>query len=522
MYVPSLPVVIPQNKALYRASQMYLDYQTVKEDAQLPQIYHFDSRKRDLNLYPYASDFVIDFPVTIQNINKVELIASEFSNSSRTISNIHNSEISWINGNEASINFPVYTVQISYGVYTLNSIQSEIVQKMSSVPRLLAINNTTTTTTTPINHNWQCIPSTTTPNGVTFYNIIYSTPGSTMNPFSTTQDSALVTVTQTNHSHQMDDLIFFNNVTGDPGGIASAYFNTSTFTVNSIIDANTFTIIVDVIPYDSGVWGGNAQIGTPSTFRFVTPPHAIDSKKTLLSILGFPPQSSIACNNQFTLAHLKELLSNTSITVDNTITFETSNSLLTTLALGTKFHLIGAETYGITADTSFIIDRTTTNSATITTKNLIYFNSARLDQIIVPPLNNRLRIFSDPKNENLGISNSQSNIFDSGSTYKSVDLSGESFCFLVCPDLENAKEQLSSANISNILTKIQLIAASGNLEFNTKLSYPVELKQPISLDSLHLQLFDADGKPVYYDGLSLGGTLMFTQEAPDPPFFLLK
>jgi len=77
----------------------------------------------------------------ISNVTKtkIDLVASEFSSSNRTVSNIHNSEISWINANESNVGYPIYTAQISYGIYTMSSLQTEIVQKTSTIPRDLPI-----------------------------------------------------------------------------------------------------------------------------------------------------------------------------------------------------------------------------------------------------------------------------------------------------------------------------------------------------------------------------------------------
>jgi len=500
------------DKALYKASQMYLQYQKEKHDSTSPVIFHLDSRKRDHKLYPFASDFEITFPEPLDRINKIEVISSEFSNSDKTISTWHNSEISWINGNETDLENPIYTTQISYGVYTINTVLTEILSKLNAVPRKLPINGQI------VNHSWQYVLSSAPTNGITFYNILYSSTGISANPLATMQDSFVITIMQTNHSCSLGDPIFFQNVDGNPGGIPNSYFNTSFFTVASIVDANTFTILANIAAFttDTNTGGDNVQIGNVTSFKFLTSPNEIASTKTLLECLGFPSESSVPLMTQLSVNDLRGALK-----TDSSI-FSLRQSAFSGLQLhiGDKFRLLGAEILGL--DSSVVFEVTASDQVMITMSINTPISSLNLDDLVInPALVNRLRITSDTSNGNLGMASSQTNIYDTGSTYKCLDLSAEAYCYMVCPQLNQAKQQFNDAGLKNVLTKIQQISQSGYLGFNTVLAYPMIMTTPVNLSTLRLQMYDSSGQPLYLDGLEASFSLSFTIAEPEKPYFLL-
>ena len=84
-------------------------------------------------------------------------------------------------------------------------------------------------------------------------------------PFSLTNGSAVVTVTEPNHGRSTSDIVVFRNVNGSPGGLAYTVFeNSSGFSITSIT-TNTYTFDLGSTPTLSGNFGGEFVTAGPVT-----------------------------------------------------------------------------------------------------------------------------------------------------------------------------------------------------------------------------------------------------------------
>lgn len=543
--------LIDDGDELYGQVSDYLSYKEKLNRAHVPFIVHFDSRERDVSKDLFASNFLKNFTNDIKRIGEIELQSLEFTNTSFTISRTIDAQVSWINENESDIDFPVYTATIHLGVYTINSITTEMIQTMNKVPRQKQINGKS------LLHSWRVVIEDAPVNTISFYNVIYSNQGINTDPISVTSDSNEAVIQQISHGHSPGDTILLNNVDGNPGGIPNNYFTENSFIVSRIIDADKFCIQITVTPYitmNSG--GNNVSVGISSRYKFVSNPsdttntttttntandtnNTNDSsntnpnkmkmmlKRPLLSILGFPPQSVVLCTDQFTVENLIDCLKN-SFEIQNDLLLETSSSIFQSYTVGTVFSMYGAENINIGSEDRFQIQKFDIENGSVVCiiaflngKSFIDLNSLKKP---TSTQNKKIAIFSDTNNGNIGMNIVQSNRLDSGSLYQSIDLSGDAYCYLTSPQLQSAIPQIGTPLQTKILSKIQLTTSPGYLDFNKYLPIKVEWEKEKSIDlsSIRLQLMNADGYILDMEGLDYSGTLKFTQRAPKKPSFLIK
>ncbi len=520
-----LPKTINREKAFFGASQRYLQYKEDLDKKEKPVTFHFDSRKRDYIKFPLCSHFQIELPQKLENICTLELVGLEFTNTSNTVYNMENAQISWINENEASISYPVYTATVHLGTYTVSSITNEMVRAMNTIPRKLAINGQTT------NHSWDCVITDVPTNAISFYNVLYKPL--LADPFTTNADDPLITVYSPNHTFVAGDTVLFNGVSGDPGGVPNSFFVTTSFTVVNVVDSNQFTIGSTVVPYISTTSGGStAQIGTATNYRFVTPPRWSQNTRSLLSILGFPKESCVLCRNIFTKTDLKALIeSGTEVNVssqasslNSTSSYECTsiNRIWAKFPVLLPLKMIGAENLGMTSNST----GSGASTITILTKNGDGSFRLRIDGVQKEAFQSYGSVTENETakskigiyNQTIGMNSIQNNVLDTGSLYQSIDLSGISYCFLTSSQLQN-----SSTTANNVLSKIQLTTAPGFLDFNkiiaTKAVWPEGKRQDFSY--LELLLVDVDDKEIDLNGLNYSGTAIFTQQLPSKPSFLV-
>ena len=97
---------------------------------------YVDSKHRDTALYPDASDFVISWGRTFQNVKSMKLVSLEFPNVVQAIGP-HNNTIQWINyeDNDLPEPFPIYSVSVRPGSYSLDQLGIELTALLKTVKR---------------------------------------------------------------------------------------------------------------------------------------------------------------------------------------------------------------------------------------------------------------------------------------------------------------------------------------------------------------------------------------------------
>ena len=82
--------------------------------------------------------------------------------------------------------------------------------------------------------------------GGTYYDITPARATATLtNPFTATNGSDVLTVVDTAHGASAGNLVIFSGATGLGGNVTAGVLNT-TFTISSVLDANTYTVILPV------------------------------------------------------------------------------------------------------------------------------------------------------------------------------------------------------------------------------------------------------------------------------------
>jgi hypothetical protein len=124
----------------------------------------------------------------------------------------------------------------------------------------------------------------------------------------------------------------------------------------------------------------------------------------------------------------------------------------------------------------------------------------------------RLGLTSKSKHP-LGSAKSQSNVYDTGSTYTAADVSGEAYCYIVSPQLHACQNQ-RIANIDTtqaILSKVQLTTTAGYIDFNKALPFECiwTKGKEVDLKYIDLHLVDTHQQPLSFQGLEYSGTLQF-------------
>lgn len=142
-----IPIIDPTTNQITEYSNQskiqdsFLDQQNIIEK-QITKLVSVDSRDRDKTLYPNANFFDANIGQNFTNVKSVKLISVEFPNTSSVI-NESNNKIYWRNLQDIENNlldpitgeYPVYSVSITPGSYSLTSLKTAIVEKMNLVKR---------------------------------------------------------------------------------------------------------------------------------------------------------------------------------------------------------------------------------------------------------------------------------------------------------------------------------------------------------------------------------------------------
>ena len=180
-----------------------------------------DSRDRDYTLYPDPSTFRLYLSETFNGIRLARLVSTEFPNTEQLIksqpASKKNNKLYWMNGPEELDAGEEYSISITPGNYTVNTLATEIMTKTAAVPR-----NFPTSTAGPIYHNFNVVVD-----NITNQFIIRQNTSTTLNnPISTTAGSSVVTVAQDEHGLLPGQIV---NISGSSkvGGVPADTLNAS-------------------------------------------------------------------------------------------------------------------------------------------------------------------------------------------------------------------------------------------------------------------------------------------------------
>lgn len=434
-------------------------------------------------------------------LGNLEICDTVYSNN-RTESEVY---ICWINKDDPT----VYQATCHVGSFDMTGMIAEVLRAMSAVPR----SNGTL-------HQWYSSTPSAPANAVAFYNVQFSALPA--DPISTVSNSSVVTITAPQHGLRVNDFVTFQNVINNPGAIEDDAFNNVSFTVNTVIDADHFTVTVSGIAYTTsgptedaptGYGGGaNVQLGVGVYYSFVrpSPPLGTDGgssndDKSALELMGFPPESGLNVAVQYGL---------------------TAQSFATAFAKGNA-------TTGLKLPTTLIKDYSIVDGQSISVSGLTRLGlpaqytvtsgyltvaQANYDAADAKEMARRLNDMSSQDQKRVyfvssafAMSRMQTNVFDTGTLYQGVNLSGDTYCYLV--------EQ----NTQKKLAKVQLRAGNGFIDFNTYSYFPLtsrDLSQIQRVGSFDCALRTSNNKVLYYQNLKISGTFVLSFAPPSKPVIL--
>jgi hypothetical protein len=127
------PEKIELFKRAIAAEQSFVDHAKVAEIRWVDKrtLVHINSKNRNRRLYPEASDFVIYAGKSFSNVVAIRLVSLIFPNVDQAI-NRQNNKVRWINREDYSLGYPIYTATLNPGTYTLTSIVSELDRRLNT------------------------------------------------------------------------------------------------------------------------------------------------------------------------------------------------------------------------------------------------------------------------------------------------------------------------------------------------------------------------------------------------------
>ncbi len=239
---------------------------------------YIDSKHRDKLMYPDASDFVISWGRTFQNVKSMKLVSLEFPNVVQAIGP-QNNLIEWINleDNDLEPPFPVYSVAIRPGSYPLETLGTTLTSLLNSVKRRGGAPGAP-------NHVF-IIETDIETDFVSFTSIIAQSVEK--QPITTVAGSSKITVTQTAHGYNTGDRVHILGVQGYVGGILASDINGAYDIIK--VDSNTFSFEIQAIAISTAKGGGTlVTTGRESPFVFLFG----DSPRPVADLIGFPVENS--------------------------------------------------------------------------------------------------------------------------------------------------------------------------------------------------------------------------------------
>lgn len=242
---------------------------------------YIDSKHRNLDLYPDASDFVVGWGRTYQNVVSISLSSLEFPNVVPTIPATANS-LSWINLEDADLDFPVYTIEASVGSYTYDSLSNELSNNFRMISRRNG--QIDENGNLPIKHYF-IVDAVEETDYFGFTSIIASPAAN--NPITTIGGSSLISFTSPNHGYRDGERVHILGVMGIIGGLQAVDIN-GAYTI-TVVDPNTFQFTVTGVAQTTATGGGAlVKTGRESAFQFLFGTHG----NNISDLLGFPVENS--------------------------------------------------------------------------------------------------------------------------------------------------------------------------------------------------------------------------------------
>lgn len=261
-----------------------------------------DSFNRNKSLYPNQNSFVYDFEKGFDNVQSIKLVMSVFPNTDNVIKNVpenqRNNRIYWSIKNEQQVNVqdpPIYSIEITPGSYTAADLIIEIRDKMNTQKLYNVISD-------PEDEYDFILEETgfyqyfeveiNEDTDISTFKCIKRNQITTIDPITVTQNSYIVTVSETNHQLEDGTPVYFYNIP-DLGGIDSSFLN-GVFNI-TFVDANTYTFLIKQKAFFTQSGGSTNVIrGIENPFKFLWQ----EFTDTPISVLGFLEQnSSVSVNN---------------------------------------------------------------------------------------------------------------------------------------------------------------------------------------------------------------------------------
>lgn len=246
--------------------------QSSKEDAMVPRKrtkaterrVYLDSKHRNRSRHPNAGDFTISWGRTFQNVVSIRLNDLQFPNVDQVINN-SNCVVSWINWEDRDLDppFPIYSVTVKPGSYTLTTLASELTEKLNSVPRHLGQRKRDGRL--PENHYFIVGTSYDT-DYVSFTSII--TFASPSNPVRVIGGLSTVFFNQTNHGFREGETVHIIGVKGVIGGMQPSTLNRS-FPVH-VVSESQFSFETGTAASFTATGGGTlVKVGREAPFQLL-------------------------------------------------------------------------------------------------------------------------------------------------------------------------------------------------------------------------------------------------------------
>lgn len=243
-------------------------------------IISIDSRDRDKQKHPKASQFSIDLGKTFKNVYSIDLRSLEFPISDNIIKStpksVQNNILPWCNYEDYNLSIPYapYLAQVRPGMYSALTLNSELTTQCNSIKRQQGLGT---------NHLWTINIDLDT-NIVNFAS--YKTSELGTDPLTFTEGSSTIQVTHEKHGLHTDDMVTIYNCPPIFGLFQDTF---DTALAIKVIDENTYTVRINQEPIESGVGGGkNIIIAVAAKFKLLW----ADIPNSLHYILGFPLENS--------------------------------------------------------------------------------------------------------------------------------------------------------------------------------------------------------------------------------------
>lgn len=281
-----------------------------------------DSADRDIYNFPSSSSFTIFPGKMFSRITQVEVVSTAIPNLDTVITQ-YNNTLKWINEEDFDIDYPVYSIVLSTGNYTLANLVARLEQQLNdSKIRRRGGKGPPHVFDVSLNKDT---------GELEFYSYIARPLG--IDSIETVQGSSLVTISLPNHGFDQGDVIRIIFLTDNIGGISPQYFDTD-LVIQSVLDSGSFVVDVGIHAASSGHFGSfGTYLGIHAPFKFL-----LGQQESFMTKLGFPNEDST--EERQIVKSIKTVVGNVS-NIDFSVwpcKITTSNAL--SVEVGDRFNLI--------------------------------------------------------------------------------------------------------------------------------------------------------------------------------------